>query len=228
MNELDWEFILVYQNYSPYAVIHLDISIISVQHPCWKSLKPSYSWTLYCWFHGSSSKAFLLFFLLPDWLKLNHLKSRMECGFSDIFSRHICSTVAETIGVINYAASFGAKKCSENHIWSSEMILGPWNQRLNCMPLTLLSHNFHTFQRFHHIIYIWQSHHLPPKVSSHCSRTYSPLHISHDATPWRLSLKYPSDTSITCLFHSRSYWHQCLPVPQNGLHPKVISDITII
>ena len=31
------------------------------------------------------SKAFLLFFLLPDWLKLNHLKSRMECGFSDIF-----------------------------------------------------------------------------------------------------------------------------------------------
>ena len=31
------------------------------------------------------SKAFLLFFLLPDWLKLNHLKTRMECGFSDIF-----------------------------------------------------------------------------------------------------------------------------------------------
>ena len=45
------------------------------------------------------SKVFLLFFLLPDWLKLNHLKSRMECGFSDIFSRHFCSTVAETIGV---------------------------------------------------------------------------------------------------------------------------------
>ena len=62
------------------------------------------------------SKAFLLFFLLSDWLKLNHLKSRMECGFSDIFSRHICSTVAETIGVTNYTASFGVKKCSENHI----------------------------------------------------------------------------------------------------------------
>ena len=62
------------------------------------------------------SKASLLFFLLPDWLKLNRLKSRMECGFSDIFSRLICSTVAETIGVANYAASFGAKKCSENHI----------------------------------------------------------------------------------------------------------------
>ena len=62
------------------------------------------------------SKSFPLFFLLPDWLKLNHLKSRMECGFSDNFSRHICSTVAETIGMTNYAASFGAKKCSENHI----------------------------------------------------------------------------------------------------------------
>ena len=62
------------------------------------------------------SKAFVLFFVLSDCLKLNHLKSQMECGFSDIFSRRICSTVPETIGVINYAASFGAKKCSENHI----------------------------------------------------------------------------------------------------------------
>ena len=62
------------------------------------------------------SKAFLLFFLLPDWLKLNHLKSRMECGFLDIFSLHSCSPLAETVGVTNYAASFGAKKCSENHI----------------------------------------------------------------------------------------------------------------
>ena len=62
------------------------------------------------------SKAFLLFFLLPDWLKLNHLKSRMDCVFPDIFPRHICSTVAETIGVANYAAGFGTEKCSENHI----------------------------------------------------------------------------------------------------------------
>ena len=62
------------------------------------------------------SKAFLLLFLLPDWLKLNRLKSRMECGFSDIFLCHICSTVAETIGVTNYAVSFGSKKCSRDHI----------------------------------------------------------------------------------------------------------------
>ena len=71
---------------------------------------------LFVGFMEAPSKAFLLFFLLPDWLKLNHLKSRMECGFSDIFSRHICSTVAETIGVTNHAASLDAKKCSENHI----------------------------------------------------------------------------------------------------------------
>ena len=59
---------------------------------------------------------FFYCFLLPDWLKLNHLKSRMECGFSDIFSRHFCSTAAETMGVTINPASFGAKKCSENHI----------------------------------------------------------------------------------------------------------------
>ena len=75
------------------------------------------------------SKVFLLFFLVPDWLKLNHLKSRMECGFSDIFLRHICSTVAGTIGVTNYAASFGVNKRSENHIEAAEMILDLWNQQ---------------------------------------------------------------------------------------------------
>ena len=64
------------------------------------------------------SKAFLSFFLLSDWLNLNHLKSRMECGFSDIISRLICSTVVETRGMTNYAASFSANKCSENYIWS--------------------------------------------------------------------------------------------------------------
>ena len=85
--------------------------------------KPNLKQTTVTWifFVGSMealSNAFLLFFLLPDWLKSNYLKSRMECGISVIFSRHICSTVAETIDVTNYAASFGAKKCSENHIWS--------------------------------------------------------------------------------------------------------------
>ena len=75
------------------------------------------------------SRAFLLFLLLPDWLKLNHLKRRMECGFSDIFSRHFCSTVAKTIGLTNYAASFGAKNVQKTTFEAAEMILGPWNQQ---------------------------------------------------------------------------------------------------
>ena len=75
------------------------------------------------------SKVFLLFFLLPDWLKLNHLKSRMECGFSDILSRHICSTVEETIGVTNYAAIFARKNVQKTTFEAAEMMLGPWNQQ---------------------------------------------------------------------------------------------------
>ena len=71
------------------------------------------------------SKAFLLFFLLPDWLKLNHLKSRLECGFTDIFSRHICSTVAETIGVTNYVVSFDGNNVQKTTFEAAEMMLGP-------------------------------------------------------------------------------------------------------
>ena len=77
------------------------------------------------------SKAFLLFFLLPDWLKLNHLKRRMECGFPDIFSCHFHSTVAETIGLTNYKATFGAKNVQKTTFEAAEMILGPWNQQFN-------------------------------------------------------------------------------------------------
>ena len=53
----------------------------------------------------------------------------MECVSSDIFSRHICSTVAETIGVTNYAASFGAKNVQETTFEAAEMMLCPWNQQ---------------------------------------------------------------------------------------------------
>ena len=74
-------------------------------------------------------KAFLLFLLLPDWLKLNHLKRRMERGFSDIFSRHFCFTVAATIGVTNYAVSFAAKDVQKTTFEAAEMMLGPWNQQ---------------------------------------------------------------------------------------------------
>ena len=77
------------------------------------------------------SKVFLLFLLLSDWLKLNYLKSRMECGVSDIFSFHICSTVA----------AFEA----------AEMILGPWNQQYNSNSVFW---NSHREIRIHRSIYI--------------------------------------------------------------------------
>ena len=53
----------------------------------------------------------------------------MECGFSDISSRHFSSTVAETIGLANYAATFGAKNVQKTISEAAEMILGPWNQQ---------------------------------------------------------------------------------------------------
>ena len=65
------------------------------------------------------------FLLLPDFLNWNHLKRRMECGFPDIFSRHFCSIVAETIGVTNYEASFGAENVQKTTFKAAEMMLGP-------------------------------------------------------------------------------------------------------
>ena len=99
------------------------------------------------WYHGGQSCSCLvvgsmealLFFLLPDRLKLNNVKSRMGCRFSDIFSRHISSTVAETTGVTNYAASFGAKKCSETTFEAAEMMFGPWNQRLHLFRISAVN-----------------------------------------------------------------------------------------
>ena len=62
----------------------------------------------------------------PDGLKSDHLKSRIERGFVDIFSHHICSAVTGTIRVTNYATSFSAKTKFE----AAKMILDPWNQRI--------------------------------------------------------------------------------------------------
>ena len=73
---------------------------------------------------GAPSKVFLLFFLLPDCLRLNHLKSRMECGFQTFFA----PSVAETIGMTNYTASFAVQKTTFE---AAEMMLGPWRQQYN-------------------------------------------------------------------------------------------------
>ena len=75
------------------------------------------------------SKVLLLFFLLSDWLKSSHLKSRIEHGFLDIFLLHICSSLRETIRVTNNATSFGAKNVQKIKIEAAEMVLDPWNQR---------------------------------------------------------------------------------------------------
>ena len=118
------------------------------------------------------SKGFLLFFLLSDWLKLNHLKSRMECGFSDIFSRHICSTVAETIRVANYAASFGAKICSENHIWSC------WDDARSVEPTTQPHRAFWIFSRFSGTSCILDIPNVEKFARDHCTeywKSHNPL-----------------------------------------------------
>ena len=56
----------------------------------------------------------------------------MECGLSDIFSRHVCSTVAKTTDVTNYAACFGAELFRRllSTCEAAEMVLGPLNQQI--------------------------------------------------------------------------------------------------
>ena len=61
----------------------------------------------------------------------------MECGFSNIFSRYICSTVAETMGVADYAASLGAKNVQKTTFEAAETMLGPWNQQWSSLTTFL-------------------------------------------------------------------------------------------
>ena len=97
------------------------VCVTFVQKGHWKRGRDFHRYTklsklVLFWFHGSSFKGFLLFFLFSDWLTSSHLKSRIERGFLDILSRHICNAVTATIPVTNYATSFGAKVCSENQV----------------------------------------------------------------------------------------------------------------
>ena len=55
--------------------------------------------------------------------------------FHTFFSRHICSIIAETIGVTNYAVSFGAKSVQKTAFGAAEMMLSPWNQQMECILL---------------------------------------------------------------------------------------------
>ena len=63
----------------------------------------------------------------------------MECGFSDIFSRHICYTVAETVDVTSHAASFGAKNVQKTTFEAVEMMLSPWSQQDSVVAKGFLS-----------------------------------------------------------------------------------------
>ena len=83
----------------------------------------------YCWFHGSSFKGFSVVFPAPWLAKVESSQQSNGMWFFRHFSRHICSTVAETIGVTSYATSFGAKNVQKTTFEAAEMILGPWNQQ---------------------------------------------------------------------------------------------------
>ena len=70
-------------------MISLDPLIIVAHSPRLPRLA-KYLWIAVKLFVGSMealSKTSLFFLLLPDWLKLNHLKSRMECAVSDMFRK---------------------------------------------------------------------------------------------------------------------------------------------
>ena len=96
------------------------------------------------------SKAFLLFFLFSGWLKLNHLKSPTECGFSDIFLRHFCFTLVETIGFTTTQQVLARKNVQKATFEATEMILSPWNQQDNQNNLDCLDSERNVWYTFVH------------------------------------------------------------------------------
>ena len=88
------------------------------------------------------SRVFLLFPLFSDWLKSNHLKSRIKRVVFRLFTLPICSAVTETIRVTNYATSFGAKKnVQKTKFEAAEMILEMWNQQIPPKRQKIFSQN---------------------------------------------------------------------------------------
>ena len=63
-----------------------------------------------CWFHGSSFKGFSIVFPAPRLAEVESSQKSNGIYVFRHFSRHSCSTIAESIGLTNYAASFDAKK----------------------------------------------------------------------------------------------------------------------
>ena len=86
-----------------------------------------------------------LFYCFPaPWLaKVESSQKLNRMWFFRHFSRPICSTVAETIGVTNNAASFGKENVQKTTFEVTEMMLGPWNQQLR--------HNFMSLMYVHQL-----------------------------------------------------------------------------
>ena len=60
---------------------------------------------------------------------LNHLKSRTECGFLDIFSRHICCIVKNNMSDKLCKQVLAGKNVQKTKFEAAEMIVDPWNQQ---------------------------------------------------------------------------------------------------
>ena len=75
--------------------------------------------------------------------KVESFQKSNEMWFFGHFSRRICSTVAETIGVTNYTASSGAKNVQKTTFEAAEMMPGQQHSCRNLRghttyPITLL------------------------------------------------------------------------------------------
>ena len=90
-----------------------------------------YAERMSCWFHGSSLEGFSIVFPVFWLAKVESSQMSNELGFLDIFSRHICSAVTETIRGTNYATSFAGEKCLENQVrscWDDSWSVEPTSQ----------------------------------------------------------------------------------------------------
>ena len=89
---------------------------------------------LCCWFNGSSFKGFsvvfLLFFLFFDWLKSNHLRSRIERGFLTFFRPIFVTLLQEQYEWQTMQQVLAQKNVQKIKFEAAEMILDPWNQQV--------------------------------------------------------------------------------------------------
>ena len=59
---------------------------------------------------------------------MSNPKSRIECGFLNIFFAPYLLHRKKTTRVTNYATSFGAKNVQKTKFEAAEIIVDPWNQ----------------------------------------------------------------------------------------------------